>query len=178
MTAAVLPPIPRPPHDPTSLLCDARVGWPRVEIEHAQVTSGALTLARSPDSLRRFTEPSGSFGGLRPPANVASCGDAIWLLDRDRGVLRRFDPCACAFEDVPCGGTTEGPMAEGPNVLRAPVGLAAFQNRLFVGDAGNSRRRGIRATDARARGRVASGSLGGLAAERSRDRRSRHRVRR
>jgi phage tail-like protein len=135
VNAAVLPPIPRPPHDPTSLLCNARLGWPLLETDHTALDGGALTLERTPGSLRRLTEPNGSFGGLRPPANVADAGGAIWLLDPARIALVRFDPCACAFELVPCFGG-EG---SGPRELRDPGGIAVAGDRMFVCDSGNGR---------------------------------------
>ncbi len=135
MSGPALPPLPRPPHDPTSLLCNARLGWPLLQSDRTGLASGALALERTPSSLRWLTEPSGSFGGLRPPANVAFEGDAIWLLDRLRLELLRFDPCACAFEPVPCFGG-EG---SGPRELRDPGGIAVAGNRVFVCDAGNGR---------------------------------------
>ncbi len=110
MNGPPLPPRPRPPHDPTSLLCNGRLGWPLLQSDRTALASGALALERTPGSLRWLTEPNGSFGGLRPPANVAFERDAIWLLDRFRLQLLRFDPCACAFEPVPCfGGEGSGP---------------------------------------------------------------------
>jgi phage tail-like protein len=135
VNASLLPPIPRPPHDPTSLLCNARLGWPLLDADRTAVEHGAVTLERAPGSLRWLTEPSGSFGGLRPPANVAVAGDAIWLLDAARLELFRFDPCACRFELVPCFGGHGG----GPRELRTPGGIAVAGNRLFVCDAGNGR---------------------------------------
>ena len=87
-----------------------------------------MTLERAPGSLRWLTEPSGSFGGLRPPANVAYDGDAIWLLDPDRAVILRFDPCDCEFEAVPC----LSPFAD-------PQGIAIAGRRLFVCDGASGR---------------------------------------
>ena len=55
--------------------CDARVGWPVARLGSDRDRPAAhLTLERRPGSLRWLTEPSGSFGGLRPPANVAVRG--------------------------------------------------------------------------------------------------------
>ncbi len=133
--SAPLPRISWPPHDPTSLLCDARVGWPVLGADHTAFEGGVATLARAPGSLRWLTEPSGSFGGLRPPANVAVAGDAIWLLDPARLALLRFDPCSCAFEVVPCFGG----RGSGPRELLDPRGIAVAGNHLFVCDAGNGR---------------------------------------
>ena len=135
MTQTLLPPIPRPPHDPTSLLCDARLGWPILDTSGVAVDRGTLTLERAPGSLRWLTEPSGSFGGLRPPANVALCDDAIWLLDASGPALKRFDPCVCRFDEAPCFGGA----GSGPRDLLDPRGIAAFGDRLFVCDSGNAR---------------------------------------
>src|SRR5262249_30259269 len=82
--AAYLPPIPRPPHDRTSWLLDARTGWKAVVHDHIEVrpADGALALAPSPGTGRLLAEASGSFGGLRPPSNVAVGPDGgIYLLD-------------------------------------------------------------------------------------------------
>jgi phage tail-like protein len=135
VTQTLLPPILRPPHDPTSLLCDARLGWWVLDSDHVAVDRGSLTLERAPGSLRWFTEPSGSFGGLRAPANVALCDDAIWLLDPSGPALKRFDPCECRFDEVPCFDAA----GSGPREVFDPRGIAAFGDRLFVCDAGNAR---------------------------------------
>jgi phage tail-like protein len=125
---ALLPPIPRPPHDPTSLLCNTRVGWPLLTVDHVGLEHGALTLERAPGSLRWLTEPSGSFGGLRPPANVAFDGDSMWLLDPERAAMLRFDPCECEFEEAPCVSGFEDPH-----------GIAIAGRRLFVCDGTSGR---------------------------------------
>src|SRR5437667_12821947 len=108
-----LPPIPQPPQDPTSWLLNARVGWrsagpPAVE---QRFTDGALALAPEPESLPSLTDPSGSFGGLTLPTNMALGPDgSIFLLDQTTLQLKRFDPCACRFDVVPCfGGSGAGP---------------------------------------------------------------------
>ena len=81
---ALLPPIAQPPHDPTSWLLNARVGWHAAKPMTVEETppSQALALALSPASRRVLTENSGSFGGLTVPANVALGPDgSIYLLD-------------------------------------------------------------------------------------------------
>jgi phage tail-like protein len=99
--AALLPPIPRPPHDPTFALLGGSLGWSIVDAQ--QVTANnTISLALLPGADRNLAEPSGSFGGLVPPANVAineAC--EIWLASSD-GRIKRFDPCACSFDPVPC----------------------------------------------------------------------------
>jgi phage tail-like protein len=144
--APYLPPIPRPPHDPTSLLLNERLGWTVLESDKV-VAGHLLHLERFPGSLRWLTEPSGSFGGLRTPSNVALDDCSVWLLDQEpplpavpddcvpdtapigQAVLKRFDPCECRFDVVACFG--EG--------LRNPTALAWCGDRLFVSDTGNGR---------------------------------------
>ncbi len=119
-----LPLVPEPPHDPTLFVLagtigpDARIGFKvgqkmggkggldKVRIAQAGDCS-CLVLAPGVAGARRWDEAYGSFGGLRLPANVAvaESGD-IYLLDRTRGVLLRFDPCACEFREVSCHGSS------------------------------------------------------------------------
>ena len=78
----LLPRVPQPPHDPRFLLLDRRTGWraldlsPVPSLQRAQVRfDGVLTLAPAPGASRSLLEPSGSFGGLVPPAHVAVAAD-------------------------------------------------------------------------------------------------------
>jgi phage tail-like protein len=132
---AMLPPLPEPPHDPSSLLLDAHVGW------HVQATAGvelapcggALTLSLRPEAQRSLTEDSGSFGSLVPPDNVAIAPDcSVFLLDRGALALLRFDSCCCRFERVPCVGGRGGR----PRALRNPHGIAICGDTLYVCDSG------------------------------------------
>src|SRR6476619_4748788 len=108
MTAAeLLPPIPRPPHDPKFLLLNGRVGWREQQLTKAVVRPNDCELALEglPGVGRSMLEASGSFGGLVAPSNVAVAGDGIvYLLDRATQELKRFDPCCCRFDAIPCGG--------------------------------------------------------------------------
>lgn len=134
-TVSIIPRRRQPPHDPHTLLVGGRLGWSLAESNLAH-TDGALGLPRSPGSLRWLTEPSGSFAGLRTPVNVAVTDSGeIWLLDLGRPRLRRFDPCACGFVDVPCCGGT----GSAPGQLRRPSGITIALNHLFVCDTGNQR---------------------------------------
>ena len=135
MTLSQLPPIPRPPHDPTSLLLNWRVGWRAAEL---QQLSGerSLLMAPAPETERSLLESSGSFGGLTPPGNAALGPDSgIYLLDAENVQLKRFDPCECRFQRVPCFG---GP-GSGPRQLKTPHGIAVCAGNLFVCDTGNHR---------------------------------------
>jgi len=144
MSVLTIPELRQPPHDPLTLLLGARLGWPlhRAEGEPALTTpAGSLQLPRFPGSLRQLTEPSGSFGGLRLPSNVAlGAGGELWLLhpgprgSQGPGLLR-FDACACSFVDVSC---IAGHGAQ-PGQVHRPAGLAAAAGRLFVCDTGNKR---------------------------------------
>ena len=134
----LLPPIPQPPHDPTSWLLNARVGWRQAELLDKQKTpvyqSAALTLM--PANGRSLTEHGGSFGGLTMPANVALGPDgSIYLLDGATLELKRFDACECAFKIVPCFGG----KGSGPRQLLDPHGIAICSGNLYVCDTGNRR---------------------------------------
>jgi phage tail-like protein len=133
----LLPRVPQPPHDPRFLRLDGRAGWRALHLDQAEVRfDGLLTLAGAPGASRSLLEPSGSLGGLAPPANVAVAADgAIYLLDAQSLRLRRFDPCCCDFEDLPCFGG-EGTA---PRQLKSPCGIAILGNDLYVCDAGNHR---------------------------------------
>src|SRR5512139_3989419 len=139
MNAALLPPIPQPPHDPTSWLLDHRAGWRNAPLERLEITrDGALVLAQTPDSGRSLTDSDGSFGGLATPVNVALGPDgSVYLLDGTQ--LKRFDPCTCQFGVVPClGGKGDGPrQLSDPH--SDPHGIAIRGGNLFICDTGNQR---------------------------------------
>lgn len=133
-----LPPIPQPPHDPTSWLLNARAGWHDAKLLHVEktVVAQGLALAPLPDNRRSLTEASGSFGGLTVPANVALGQDgSVYLLDTKTLELKRFDPCECMFNTIPCFGG-EG---SGARQLRNPHGIGICSGNLFVCDTGNHR---------------------------------------
>jgi phage tail-like protein len=98
--------------------------------------SGLLQLLRKPGTGRQLSESSGSFGGLTVPSNVAlgPTGD-VYLMDASTYQLKRFDPCECRFDVVPCFGG----RGAGPRELRDPAGIAIDGGNLYVCDAGNHR---------------------------------------
>jgi phage tail-like protein len=102
-TGADLPPFLGPPNDPTWLLMSPWQGWRMSAGSQGVEVGTALTLAPVPGTGRTLAEPSGSFGGLVPPGNVAvGSDDTVILLDGVRGRFRLFDECACRFVDLPC----------------------------------------------------------------------------
>src|SRR5215831_16278115 len=138
ISASLLPPIPRPPHDPTSWLLNGRLGWREIKRDHISLIPPGLSLALelAPGSVRVLTEASGSFGGLTTPANVALGPDgSVYVLDAASVELKRFDPCTCLFEAVPCFGGAGG----GPRQLKDPHGIGICSGSLFVCDTGNHR---------------------------------------
>jgi phage tail-like protein len=134
---------PAPPHDPTFWLLDGRAGWRAAKPEAAALHGvryvpcpPALVLDAAPGSGRALAETSGSFGGLVPPRNVALGPDgSIYLLDAATATLKRFDPCCCRFDVVPCFGGAGGAVRQ----LQSPGGIATCGGNLFVCDTGNHR---------------------------------------
>ena len=133
-----LPPIPRPPHDPTDVLLNGRVGWREMVLFNVELTPSerVLSLAPLPGSGRSLTEKSGSFGGLTLPATVAlGPGGNIYLLDHDTQELKHFDVCECRFEIVP----RIGGQGKEPRQFRNAHGIAICGGNLYVCDTGNHR---------------------------------------
>jgi phage tail-like protein len=137
--AALLPPVPAPPHDPYSIVLDWRAGW-RVSTAVTNVElsplDNAWALKPAPGSTMPLADPAGTFGGLVLPDNAVLGPDGIVLL-LDRAVLRllRFDPCECVFVPLACIAG-EGSK---PRQLLDPGGMVATCGNLYVCDAGNAR---------------------------------------
>ncbi len=135
-TAPFRNPPPGPPHDPTWYLLRGEDGWPTATPYSTVAVSPidcALVLPNLPGGPASLADPSGRFGGLVPPPNVALAEDGtVWLLDLTRGVLRRFDDCACVFIDVP----RTGGIGNGPRQLAKPVALATRPRDLLLLDGG------------------------------------------
>lgn len=159
MTSALrLPRVPEPPHDPRALLLAPWIGlaplqgWRWRQLQGLQLShrQGALHLAPTPDSARRLTDASRSFGGLKLPPHMAAGPDGrLLLLDAARGLLRAFDACTCRFEALPCGFRLEAPQACGLPAaahrhlpftqLLEPGGIAVCESRLALADSGHGR---------------------------------------
>ncbi len=120
-----------------TLLLDARAGWRKGWAEAAIETSGAIRLRRQPASIRPLADASGSFGGLTNPGGLAIDRDGrIYVLTEDGTRIRRFDPCAGAFETLRCIGTRGG----APRQLDGAKGIdISCHGDLFVADTGNAR---------------------------------------
>src|SRR5438270_1322002 len=96
-------PVPTPGHAPRWWLLDSCAGWRAASLQKVEETACALSLQPAAGSARSLAEASGSFGGLTPPLNVAVAQDgSIYLLDLEAAQLKRFDPCTCLFNPVPC----------------------------------------------------------------------------
>lgn len=140
--AAYLSPVPRPPHDPYTLVLNGQLGWrplpgkpPFVPLPGMGPLGecGALELLPLPGSGRGLLEDTGSFGGLVLPRHAAlaaldRCQQALLLYDAKGRRLLRFDPCACAFVE---------PFCMAPKDARLPLGaatLASSRGRLYIAD--------------------------------------------
>lgn len=127
----------QPPHDPRRLPLSYRSGWRVAHFEHTGINAdGALALQPDPATLRQLNEASGAFGGLTLPAHMAYLPDCgLLLLDRLNALLKRFDPCSCSFQTVPCTGG----IGSEPRQFSDPGGVAICGDNLLIADSGNRR---------------------------------------
>jgi phage tail-like protein len=137
--SVTFPATPKPPDDPLHLLLDARTGWRMSDSSvHIDESLDHCSLGLSPQvgASRSLVDAAGTFGGLELPTGVAidAAGD-IFLLDAASGKLKRFDPCECRFQDVPCIGG----IGTEPRQFKNPHGIALCRGDLFVCDTGNAR---------------------------------------
>lgn len=142
MNAPYLPPVARPPNDPTHYRLDRRTGW-RTEANPALTQqvgespgTGHLALLSLPGTGSLLNDPTGSFGGLTWPdhATLLPNGELV-LLDWARGRLRLFDRCTCRFRDWPC-------LGRNPQDPRRPLdagGITSGCGRLYLCDTGHGR---------------------------------------
>jgi phage tail-like protein len=112
-----------------------RILAPPVNVE-VEPLSGALQLMPLATSLPMFANTAGTFGNLTLPSNVTIAeSGTVLLLDIARAVLRRFDRCACRFEDVPHIGGFGAPVRH----WNDPHAIAARGAYLYVCDTGHER---------------------------------------
>ncbi|TGD76174.1 hypothetical protein E4634_01095 [Mangrovimicrobium sediminis] len=132
-----LPLTSRPPHDPRTLPLNGLAGWHLAQRDGIDISPcGDLRLARQPGVQRELGEASGAFGGLQLPRHLAYTSDCgILLLDSANARLKKFDPCACRFDNVPCTGG----VGAGPRQFDAPSAIAVCGDNLLVADTGNHR---------------------------------------
>jgi phage tail-like protein len=133
----LLPPVARPPHDPLWLTLNAAQGWRAGVLDDTVLThpDTSLTLKISTGS-RSLLEPSGSFGGLVPPATVANGADGeVFLLQSVDSRLLKYDPCSCTFIQVPYLG---GKGSEARQLLD-PSAITVANGNLYITDSGNAR---------------------------------------
>ncbi|HEX4459534.1 MAG TPA: phage tail protein [Polyangia bacterium] len=137
--AALLPPVPAPPHDPLSIVLDVRAGWRSagkpVDVEMSPLDC-ALALSPAPGGTAALADGAGTFGGLVLPDNAAfGPQHLLLLLDRQTTRLLRFDPCSCAFVKLPCIAG----RGSKPRELSDPGGMVTSCGNLFICDGGNAR---------------------------------------
>lgn len=84
-----------------------RYAWPTAAASSLTVGDG-LTLAPSPNGPRSLRSPDGTLGGLVLPPTLAVDAGVVWLLDREAGELRRFDPLTGRFASVAGWGVRSG----------------------------------------------------------------------
>ena len=137
--AALLPPVPAPPHDPYSIVLDWRAGWrmsSAVTNVELSPLDNALVLQPAVGGTAPLADDAGTFGGLVLPDNAVFGPDCILLLlDRKRTRLLRFDPCDCAFVPLACIAG----QGKKPRELDSPGGMVASCGNLYIADAGNKR---------------------------------------
>jgi len=121
------------------LLLNARAGWQAAILDRVVLRDrgAALELRTLPGAAKPLTDADGTFGGLENPTGLAiDALDRLYILDGKRNIIKRYDPCNCKFEPLPC----IGPGGDQPRLLKDPNGLAISScNDLWVADTGNAR---------------------------------------
>ena len=130
MTARYLPPVARPPHDPLTMVLDARLGWRSGELAgvggglsggvEVAPEDGALALAPLPGTGRLMAEGSGAFGGLVLPRHAAWLPEGrLVILDVTQPRLMVLDGCECRLRPWPCIGADDARVPGGATGLAA-----------------------------------------------------------
>lgn len=120
-------------------LLDSRVGWRAALLDHT-TTNGdtpGLQLVALPGQPRPLTDAQGGFGGFAIGTGIAvDADDNIYILDRQAQVVKRYDPCACAFETLSCIAGS----GSAPRQVNQPSSLAiSSRGDLYIADRGNRR---------------------------------------
>jgi phage tail-like protein len=89
-----------------------------------------LALLPNPDGPRSLRSANGTLGGLVLPPSLAVDAGVIWLLDRRRALLRRFDPVTGRF--VTQAGWGRG--SSGAHWFGEGASIAATGGRLAIAD--------------------------------------------
>src|SRR4051794_5091822 len=93
------------------LLLDARTGWRAAALDRVAPaeSGGGLRLRTRLGVARPVADPEGTLGGRVDPAGLAVDRlGRLYLLDRDRAAVLRYDPCRCAFAPLSCVGPEGG----------------------------------------------------------------------
>ena len=95
-------------------LSGGRFPWPTSTTTGLTVAE-RLALVANADGPRSLRSAGGTLGGLALPPTLAADAGVVWLLDRRRASLRRFDPIAERFFTLPgWGSQSSGAHRFGP----------------------------------------------------------------
>lgn len=127
------------PQGPTFWQLDGRIGWRSASSNdpaQVSISRSALRLAADPHSPLSLSGGLSSLGGLTLPQGMAlNQGSVLYLLDRKRAVIKRFDTETQAF--IPL--ETVGGWGEGARQFRQPTSIACTGHMLYVVDKGSRR---------------------------------------
>ena len=115
-----------------------RVGWRAAKLEQRGDATAPVAGARARAGQQRSLDRSER--QFRRPDRARQRGaragrQHLSARYRDKAQLKRFDPCECRFQTVPCFGGEGG----GPRQLNDPHGIGICAGNLFVCDTGNHR---------------------------------------
>ena len=106
-----------------------RFPWPTSTTTGLTVAA-ALTLSPNADGPRSLRSPNQTLGGLVLPPTLATDAGIVWLLNREDGSLRRFDPVAECFVTVEGWGA----QSSGAHRFGRRASIAATGGHLAVAD--------------------------------------------
>jgi phage tail-like protein len=118
-------------------LLNRLAGWRKGSLCKTELPDGGacLRLQCLPGLAHPLTD--GSFGGLVNPSSLAVDAEGdLYVLDREKREIKRFDVCTKQFRTLPCIGGT----GSNPREFNDPRGIAvSCRGDLFVADSGNRR---------------------------------------